>query len=72
MDGIYTQVIDMDTSITEQVIKNSDDTYTIFLNARLSWERIMLGYYHALKHIQNEDFDKQNADDIEYKTHTWM
>lgn len=70
MERIFTQVIDMDTAISEQVVKNSDDTYTIFLNARLAWEKIMLSYYHAVQHIENGDFNKENADQIEYFGHT--
>lgn len=71
MDGIYTQVIDMDTAITEHVVKNKDDTYTIFLNARLSWERILLGYHHAVNHITNGDFEKEygNVNKIEFIAH---
>ena len=35
---INTRIIDMDTLIGEQVVKNVDDSYTILLNARLSSE----------------------------------
>lgn len=70
MDNIYTRLINMDTSVTEQVVKNGDDTYTIFLNARLSWEQVMLGYAHAMHHIVNGDFDRENADRIETASHS--
>lgn len=66
---INTKLIDMDVLVGEQVIKNNDDSYTILLNARLSHERQLECYKHALLHINNEDFEKDNADEIECKTH---
>lgn len=66
---INTQVIDMDVLVGEQVVKNKDDSYTIFLNARLSYERQLAAYWHAINHIKNGDFDKGNADIIEQKAH---
>ena len=66
---INTQIIDMDILVGEQVIKNNDDSYTILLNARLSHERQLECYRHALLHISNDDFEKYNADEIEYKAH---
>lgn len=68
-DDIFTQILDMDPMVTEQVVRNVDGTYTIFLNAKLSWERIMLAYYHARKHILNNDFEKTNVDNIETNAH---
>ena len=59
----------MDVLVGEQVIKNNDDSYTILLNAWLSHERQLECYKHALLHINNEDFEKDNADEIECKTH---
>ena len=38
MENINVQLINMDTKIPEQLIRNDDDSYTIFLNARLSQE----------------------------------
>ena len=66
---VNTQVIDMDVLVGEQVVKNKDDSYTIFLNARLSYERQLAAYWHAINHIKNGNFDKGNADIIEQKAH---
>ena len=66
---INTRLIDMDVLVGEQIIKNNDDSYTILLNARLSHERQLECYRHALLHIDNEDFEKDNADKIEKNTH---
>lgn len=61
--GVY--FLDMDCLIDEQVIFNEDGSYSIFINSRLNHERQMLAYQHALTHIMNDDFSKENADDIE-------
>lgn len=66
---INTKIIDMDVLVGEQITANSDGSYTIFLNARLSHERQLEAYTHALSHIQNEDFNKDNADNIEFNAH---
>ena len=66
---INTRLIDMDVLVGEQVIKNNDDSYTILLNARLSHERQLECYKHALLHINNEDFEKYDSDEIEYEAH---
>lgn len=66
---INTQIIDMDVLVGEQVIKNNDDSYTILLNARMSHERQLECYRHALLHINNNDFEMGNADRIEYIAH---
>ncbi|NBH72162.1 hypothetical protein D3Z51_09040 [Clostridiaceae bacterium] len=61
--GVY--FLDMDTAVNEQINLNEDGSFSIFINARLNWERQMIAYYHALKHILNNDFNKTCADDIE-------
>lgn len=66
---INTKIIDMDVLVGEQITANSDGSYTIFLNARLSYERQLEAYAHALRHIQENDFEKENADQIEVDAH---
>mgnify|MGYP005752951863 CR=1 FL=1 len=61
--GVY--FLNMDAAIEEEVHPNEDGSFSIFINARLNWERQMLAYQHALQHIMNDDFCKNSADDIE-------
>ena len=61
MEDINIQLLDMDTKIPEHLIKNNDDSYTVFLNARLSQESRLKSYYHALQHIAVRDFGKENV-----------
>ena len=69
MEDINVQFIDMDTKIPEQIVKNQDDSYTILINSKLSYAEQLKSYYHALMHIRRNDFDKENADNIEYNAH---
>lgn len=69
MQEINVQLLNMDTKIPEQLIKNDDDSYTVFLNARLSQESRVKSYYHALRHIANDDFEKEEVQIIEQKAH---
>lgn len=69
MEDINIQIMNMDTKIPEHLIKNDDDSYTIFLNARLSYENRIKSYHHALEHIKNNDFSRENVQEIESRTH---
>ena len=66
---INVQLINCDTCIRESIVKNSDGTYTIFINAKLSHERQREVFNHAVTHIRNNDFDKQDVDLIEFNAH---
>jgi len=66
---INVQLMDMDTMIPEHLVKNADDSYTIFINARLSRDSQLKYYYHALQHISKNDFYKEDVQMIESETH---
>ena len=70
MEDINVQLLDMDTMIPEHLIKNDDDSYTIFLNARLSRDSQLKSYYHALRHIKEDDFEKEDIQKIEAGAHS--
>lgn len=55
----------------EMVVKNEDDSYTILINAKLSHDAQIAAYEHAMRHITQNDFDKQHEDvqQIEAVTH---
>lgn len=63
------QIILLDMSTNEAVTVNEDGSYTIFINARLNREQQIRSYYHAMKHIVGEDFDKENVQEIETLAH---
>lgn len=69
MYDIFVHYINMDVCVKEQVVKNTDDSFSIFINARRSYETQVQAYVHAMKHICNGDFDEQCADNIELSAH---
>ena len=69
MEDINVKILDMDTMVPEHLVKNADDTYTIFINARLSQESRLKSYLHALNHIKNRDFEKFDVQEIEKYAH---
>ncbi len=56
---------DFPTKTAETVTENADGTYTIFINSRLSYERQLIAYEHAMKHIEKDDFLKYDVQTIE-------
>lgn len=66
---VQVRLIDFPAKGNEVVTKNEDDTYTVFINARLSHEKQQEVYTHALEHIKRGDFEKDNADKIELDAH---
>ena len=70
MDYIKTNLIDIgDTSVHEFVTENEDGGHSIFINARLSHEAQLLAYDHAMRHIRNDDFRKEDVQRIEAEAH---
>lgn len=67
---VNVQIINMDVQVTEHVVLNSDDSATVFLNARLTQERQREAYLHAMEHLRENDFEKQDVDKIEFDAHS--
>ena len=53
----------------EMVFENEDGSYTILINSKLSYNGQLLAYNHAMKHIQNYDFQKSDVQIIETVAH---
>ena len=66
---VNVQLINFPNSGREMVVPNEDGSYTILINARLSNESQMQAYAHAMKHIMNDDFEKQDVQIIEAAAH---
>lgn len=69
MTDIQVRLIDFPARGNETVTKNEDDSYTIFINAKLSHDRQLEAYEHAIRHIENGDFEKADVDRIEFEAH---
>lgn len=62
-------LIDFPVKGKEMVIPNEDGSYTILINAKLSHNMRLEAYEHAMKHITNNDFEKENVQQIEAEAH---
>ena len=68
----YTNVIITDFpdgSAREVVTENPDGGHTVLLNARLTHEAQLLAYDHAVRHIEQDDFRKEDVQEIEAEGH---
>lgn len=64
--NINVQILDFGNSIPAVVTINDDGSFSIFLNARLTYERRLEAYLHEIRHIQNQDFySEMSVDELE-------
>lgn len=71
MDYIYVYLIKMPPGINESV-EPCLDGYTIYLNQDLMGEDLTRAYDHAMKHIENGDFDcniTRSVSEMEWAAH---
>ena len=54
---------------TEFVTANADGSYTIFINSRVSYFTQREALEHAVRHIENHDFEKHDVQAIEAYAH---
>lgn len=67
---VNVQVLDLKTTCgSELVTPNEYGSYTVLINARMSYEMQRKALLHALKHILNDDFEKENVQQIEAAAH---
>jgi hypothetical protein len=63
-------LLNLPTNTSEAVTENPDGSYTTIINSRLSNERQLKAYEHAMKHIENNDFKNSDVQAIEYVAHS--
>lgn len=49
---------DMPNGMAEMVCPNTDGTYTVLLNGKLSQEMQTQAFWHAISHIDMNDFER--------------
>ena len=69
MPAVNVCLVDFPCSGEEMIVPNEDSSYTIIINSRLSRERQLAAYMHALKHIAGNDFEKYDVQEIEGNAH---
>lgn len=71
-NGIFFNVVLLADAggVPGSVWHNSDDSYTIFIDSKLTIEKQKEIFNHELNHITNGDFEKNNVQQIEFVAHT--
>lgn len=70
MINVFVYLVDMPTKVHEVVTPSDDGSYTIYLNARLDYYGRVKAYHHAMKHIENNDFESdEDINTIECRAH---
>ena len=62
-------LVDFPNGGNEMVVLNEDGSYTLLINARLSYDGQLKAYEHGMYHIENHDFEKEKVQEIEFHAH---
>lgn len=68
LDNVFVYTVSLPDGIREAVTPCISG-YTIYINQKLSYEQRLKAYSHALRHIQNNDFDGYDVQAIEARAH---
>ena len=68
MEDVYVYEVDLPKGIKEMVSLAADNSYTVYINRRLSDDRKLRAYLHALRHCCG-DFERSDVQDIETDAH---
>ena len=68
MDDIFVYLIDLPPKVAE-MITPCECGFTVYLNAKLSYQDRVKTYTHALKHIERNDWNKYDVQIIEKEAH---
>ena len=68
MDDIFVYLVDLPLTVAE-MITPCESGFTIYLNARLSYQDRIKAYMHAMRHVERNDWEKDNVQLIEKEAH---
>ena len=68
MDDVYVYLEPLPDGINEMITPCLGG-YTIYLDPRQSFESMRDSYKHALSHIEHNDFEREDVQEIETKAH---
>lgn len=68
MNNVYVYIVDLPDRVDEMVAPCIDG-YTVYLSTRLSYAGRVRAYHHAIRHIEGNDWDKTDVQQIEYEAH---
>ena len=61
MDSVIIRIIDLPIGVDGMTVKDSNDDYNVYLNARLSGDQQVIAFHHELDHIKNGDFYNEES-----------
>ena len=56
-------------TVNEVITENEDSSFTIFINANLCESKRLKAINHAIRHIREHDFAKEDVQEIENSAH---
>ncbi len=68
MAEVYVYIVDLPDRVDEMVTPCIDG-YTVYLNARLTYAGRVRAYHHAMRHIDRNDFEGNDIQEIEMEAH---
>lgn len=68
MDDVFCYLTDIPGK-SKEIVTPCLDGYTVYIDAKLTYEGRIDAYNHAIWHIVNEDFEKDNVQEIETNAH---
>jgi hypothetical protein len=68
MEDIYVYLVQLPDGVKEMVAPCSNG-YTVYIDARLDEAQRLKEYYHALRHIKDDDHSKEDVQEIEHAAH---
>lgn len=68
MGDVYIYIVDLPDRVNEMVTPCIDG-YTVYLNARLTYAGRVRAYHHAMRHIERNDFEGFDIQEIEMEAH---
>lgn len=69
-NDIYVYIVDgLPLSVSEAICPCGAFSYTLYINGRLSQERQREAYFHALRHIERGDWEREDVQLIEKEAH---
>ena len=65
VDDVFIYLVRLPDGINEFVSPCADGNYTVYIDSRLSYAQQRIAYDHAIRHIQNGDFDMDCTDSVQ-------
>lgn len=69
MIDVHVYYVDLPSGVHEMVTPGTRDDYTVYLDSKDGRTNRIKHFSHALRHIRNRDFEKDDVQEIENTAH---